>query len=295
MIISILFYFLAKTSNLLVHLSFENSSGLTVFDNSGSGNDGRMQGAIIISPRYGKCGSAAVFFGGRILFDSKSFKRKPKTAVTVALWVKLNRISGTFSLFSVQRDSSGQGGKLELKVTAGIVQWTHINENQKVVFDIDSGSTPVVTAGQWTHVAATYDSYIFSTKLVVDSRLANEKEGNGLLSQQWLGEIGVALAEGVHGNVDEFYMFYRALSTPEIIDLQHKCDVPLGKFSPEGLQCIEMYRRVPMGFGDPLQFPPCMITSRGVGVASIPKPSTWNKKGEVFHCRNFILWYLADS
>ena len=119
-----------------MHLTFQNTSGLTILDESGSGNNAKMSGAILIRPSKGNCGSVANFNGGKILFGKESFKLKPRRAITVALWVKLEHLTGSVSLFSVQRSRAGQGGKLDLRVSADRVWWAHVDENRKLIFDV---------------------------------------------------------------------------------------------------------------------------------------------------------------
>ncbi|XP_028404226.1 uncharacterized protein LOC114526891 [Dendronephthya gigantea] len=211
-----------KIPNLLVHLSFENTSGLTVMDDSGTGHDGEISGAILIRPFRGKCGSIANFNGGKILFNPKTFRTKPRKAITVALWVKLDKFTDSISLFSVQRSPSGQGGKIDLRVSANHVWWAHVDENRKLIFDSTTRSS-LISAGHWAHIAATYDAEVHSVKILVNGRLVNEDEASGLISQKWLGDVGIGLLNSLHGNVDEFYLYDRALTTPEISRLRHKC------------------------------------------------------------------------
>ena len=128
--------FLAKSSHLLVHLSFEKTFGLTVLDESGYGHNAEMSGAILILPYKGKCSSIANFKGGKILFDPKTFHVKPRKAITVAMWVKLDHIKGSVSLFSIQRSQTGQGAKLDLRISADRIWWAHVNENRKLIFDV---------------------------------------------------------------------------------------------------------------------------------------------------------------
>lgn len=118
-----------------------------------------------------------------------------------------------------------------MRIFADMIQWAHVDENRKLVFDVNTKISLGTTAGQWTHVAATYDSEIHSTKVVVNGRLVNENEAHGLISQQWLGDVGIGLLNGFYGDVDEFYLYNRALSTPEIDQLRHKCQSLLGKVS----------------------------------------------------------------
>lgn len=90
----------------------------------------------MISPFRGKCGSIAKFNGGKILFDPKTFRTKPRKAISVALWVKLDKMAESISLFSVQRSLSGQGGKIDLRISANHVWWAHVDENRKLIFDV---------------------------------------------------------------------------------------------------------------------------------------------------------------
>ncbi len=64
---------------------------------------------------------------------------------------------------------------------------------------------------------------------MVNGILVSENEGSGFLSQQWLGDIGIGLLNSFHGNVDEFYLYERALATPEIDRLRHRCRSLLGR------------------------------------------------------------------
>ena len=130
--------FLAKIPHLLVHLNFENTSGLTIQDASGLDHNAKMLGAIFIRSFRGKCGSIADFKGGEIVFDTESFDVKPRKAISVALWVKFDHLTGSVSLFSVQRSRAGQGGKLDLRVSAGHVWWAHVDENRKLIFDVST-------------------------------------------------------------------------------------------------------------------------------------------------------------
>ena len=120
----------------MAYLSFTNTSGLTVLDASDSRHNAKMSGPILIRSNKGKCGSIATFNGGKILFDPKSFHLKPRKAITVALWVKLGVLKGSVSLFSIQRSQSGQGGKLDLRISANRIWWAHVDENRKLIFDV---------------------------------------------------------------------------------------------------------------------------------------------------------------
>ena len=62
----------------------------------------------------------------------------------------------------------------------------------------------------------------------MNGRLVSEIEASGFMSQQWLGDVGIGLLNSFHGSVDEFYLYDRALTTPEIDRVRHKCHELLG-------------------------------------------------------------------
>jgi hypothetical protein len=68
-------------------------------------------------------------------------------------------------------------------------------------------------------------------KVVLNGKLVIEGEGSGFLSQQWLGDVGIGLLNSFHGYVDEFYLYDRALTTPEVDRLRRRCRSLLGKIT----------------------------------------------------------------
>ncbi|XP_046859638.1 uncharacterized protein LOC124452992 isoform X3 [Xenia sp. Carnegie-2017] len=212
----------ATISHLLVHLNFENSYGLKIMDSSGMDHNAKMFGSVLIVPGKGQCKSFGTFQGGKIFFNAKDFLVKPSKAITVAVWVKLKDIFQSVSIFSVQRGLSGEGGKLDLRIFDGNARWTHVDENRKLIFNINT-NVPSIANNKWNHIVGTYDSEIHLATVVLNGQLFKENEASGLLSQQWLGDIGIGLSESLYGDVDEFYLYDRALTTPEINTLRHKC------------------------------------------------------------------------
>ena len=97
-----------------------------------------------------------------------------------------------------------------------------------------------MTAGHWIHVASTYDSLTRLAKVVVNGQLLNEAEGSGAISQKWLGDVGIGLLNSFYGNMDEVYLYDRALTTPEIVELRQNCHSLLGRFFDYG-SCYQNY------------------------------------------------------
>ena len=83
-----------------MHYSFANiSKNIIVSDDSGHGNSGSIQDEASFLANIGYCMSSAQLKNGIININGASFRPKPSTAVTIATWVKLDRIGPTHELF----------------------------------------------------------------------------------------------------------------------------------------------------------------------------------------------------
>ena len=102
------------------------------------------------------CGLAGSFIGGSITVDGSRFQPKPTQAVTIALWVKFSSIEGEQTLFTTSRQGSFESNYY-LASKDGQITWCHKNEQSQTLFDVTTAETAMV-AGQWMHLAASYDS-----------------------------------------------------------------------------------------------------------------------------------------
>ena len=80
------------------------------------------------------CNQAARLYDHDIVLRGDTFQAKPKNAITVAAWVKLEENSGQHSIFDTIGTSHSQG-QYHFEVNDGIVRWFHRNEKQQVVFE----------------------------------------------------------------------------------------------------------------------------------------------------------------
>lgn len=101
------------------------------------------------------CGLSGSFIGGSITVDGGRFHPKPTQAVTIGLWVKFSSIEGEQTLFTTSRQGSYESNYY-LASKAGKIIWCHKNEQGQNLFEITT-SEPAVVAGQWAHIATTYD------------------------------------------------------------------------------------------------------------------------------------------
>lgn len=128
-------------------------------DDSGLHNNANVVGNVHVSSRDFKCGSAIDMRSGSLLFNGKTFKNRPREAVTIALWVKPESMSSSYVLFGTE----GVGAKYDLRLANGMIHWSHVDDLGQVTFSMDT--RPLVNAENWVHIGATYDSrtnrYVF--------------------------------------------------------------------------------------------------------------------------------------
>ena len=89
-------------------------------------------------------------------------------------------------------------------------------------------------SGEWTHVAATYDSTKEIAVVYVNGEIKEGSNGAGALSEDWDGKAAFGRHEGRKGTYDyfdEIDMYDRELSPLEIRQMFMKCSdvIPYGK------------------------------------------------------------------
>lgn len=201
-------------------MGFENIENRTAVDSSGHNNNAILSPEVRMSVTESKCGSALSMRGGRLLFAR--FNSRPREAITITLWLKLDSVSGTATLFK----TTGTGAKYHLQVADGIIHWSHVDDLGHVIFSMETRQT--VDSLDWVHISATYDAHINMSKIILNGAVIGENEGHGLLSQNWDGEVGIGIPEGIRGLIDEFYMYNHALAASDLSDLSEECNPGAG-------------------------------------------------------------------
>lgn len=207
----------------MLHIGFENIENRTALDSSGHNNNADLSPEVGLSVTEFKCGSALSMRGGHLVFPS--FNNRPREGITIALWLKLDSVSGTATLFK----TTGSGAKYHLQVADGVIYWSHVDDLGHVIFSMETRQT--VDSLDWVHLGATYDSHINKSKIILNGGVLDEKDGHGLLSQNWDGEVGVGIPEGIRGLIDELYMYNHALAASDLADLLEECNPGAGRVS----------------------------------------------------------------
>jgi hypothetical protein len=215
-----------EPKRLVVYFNFEKvlKHG-RISDKSGYENSGTMTpgGEILkFNDKDYTCNQAARLWDHDIILRGDTFQAKPKTAITIAAWVKMEEHAGQHSIFDTVGTSHAQG-QFHFEVNDGVARWFHRDEKQKVVFETMAHTVP---KGRWVHVAGTYDSKTKQAKVFINGEIRNQSLGDGALSRDWGVRAGIGNKEKnrpLRGSIDEFRIYNYALKPDEIKALVSAC------------------------------------------------------------------------
>ena len=203
-----------------------------IIDASQQHNDAKIVNFARIARFSEKCGNGVDLNGGDILLDGVTFNKKPRYAITIAVWVKMYSVEGSNSIFDTigGLNSTHDNGQYHFEIVDGSVRWFHRNEKNEVIFNVTSET--VVSSHVWTHVAVTYESTLGQADIYVNAKFIMRVDGSGELSQDWEEKAGIGEHKGerlLAGWIDEFYMSPEALSQDEIKKLMQRCAFEKGR------------------------------------------------------------------
>jgi len=223
-----------EPKRLVCYLNFETKPDNTkmkkgtirvITDKSGYDNnaDFSVGGEILkYSDKDFTCNQAARLWESDIVFKGDLFQAKPKKAITIAAWIKLEEKPGQHSIFDTIGNKHQQG-QYHFEVNDGVLRWFHRNECRNTVFESMAHTVP---KEKWTHVAGTYDSKTKQAKVYINGLLRNMSIGDGELSRDWAVHAGIGNHQRhrpLRGAVDEFRIYNYALKVDEIKALVGAC------------------------------------------------------------------------
>jgi chitodextrinase len=204
-------------TGLVAAYSFDEGSGSVVADASGNGHVGTVSGATWAGGRYGHALSfngtnASVLLGSLGTFYQGGF--------TLEAWVQ--KASATRSDAAVVGSWAGNGPMLWVDHIA-----THyfLTLGGSYSGYLDSGAAPV--AGQWQHLAATYDGT--TARYYIDGSLVASRAAGGVgNSDVWrIGAYGSSPGGFFDGLIDDVRIYDQARSGSEIqTDMDHGVPAP---------------------------------------------------------------------
>ncbi|MCP4453815.1 MAG: hypothetical protein GY809_20325, partial [Planctomycetes bacterium] len=246
---AILGYVQPVSADLVGHWRFDESSGVVAHDSSGNGLDGSFNG----DPQWvaGQMGGALEFDGD----DSVEIPHNPLLSITdeitVAAWTNMNTgASGEMAIVSKGRWAANDL-PYELTETAGSeIYWQFHDDEGR-----DSCAPASPPAGEWHHIAATYDGEVF--KCYIDGALGDEFAYVGTMPENTSAvTIGQRSGGGTHyeGMIDEVQIHDRALSEAEVLDVMRGRSLELASGPLPEDQAGDVLRDVILGW-TPGKFP----------------------------------------
>ncbi len=207
-------------SGLVGHWRFDESAGFSAADTAGLGHTGNL----VNSPAWteGRINNGLRFDGANdyVQMDNPSGTLAPQT-FTVALWVNASSFANANWNSTLLNLGAHEwiNGYYGLSVTTA--------GNPIAMLNIGGGSSnavylqgPTIVAGQWQHLAMTYDSSVL--KLYLNGQLAAQQSVNRIRSASAqsliLGRRGDSGYQ-FSGVLDEVQIFDRALAGSEILSL----------------------------------------------------------------------------
>src|SRR5690606_5837427 len=156
---------------LVGHWKMDEDSGTLVSDASGRGNHGESVGVPSWVP--GVHGRGIRLDGSQYVVVSDSPSLDVSGAVTVAVWLRVERTSGTQYLLTKSAKSNTDG--YELSMAGGGQLFFRFNEASggATAYRVSAVSYIPPTDGSWIHVAATYDGQ--TMRLYIDGELNNSR------------------------------------------------------------------------------------------------------------------------
>lgn len=119
--------------------------------------------------------------------------------------------------------SSQQEQQYQLEVIDGKVHWSHKNDQNNQIFDIQTGA--IISKNTWYHFAVTYDAEGGEAKIYVDGVVQTIGIGHGELSQDWGTTAGFGNhldGKPLYGFIDDIYFYTTALTRDELISYVKK-------------------------------------------------------------------------
>jgi RHS repeat-associated protein len=207
----------APTAELKGSWQFDENSGTTAADASGSGNTGTLtSGATWVT---GQAGSAVNLDGADDYVQVGAQSSLVMTsAASFSAWIYPTG-GGSDATYG-GTILSKEGEYLLVRFPDGSIRWAFANSSPGWAF-INTGS--VAPLNQWTHVAVTYDNGVVKTYL--NGTLANTYNGAGSIGDANASQndfrIGGRqnISEYFQGRIDEVRVYNRALTATEVSTL----------------------------------------------------------------------------
>jgi hypothetical protein len=203
-------------TGLLAWYQFDESSGTTAVDSSGSGNNA----TLVNGPTWvtGQSGNAVNLDGANDYVSMPNGIVNGLNNFTIATWVRLDTTGSWRRIFDFGTGTSvnmflvPQSGSNTVRFAITTGGWS---AEQQI-----NGTSPLST-GVWTHVAVTKSGnvgtlYVNGVVVGTNNNLTLSPSSLGNTNQSWLGRSQYSGDAYLDGQLDDFRIYNRALSAAEI-------------------------------------------------------------------------------
>lgn len=210
-------------NNLILYCPFDGNAQ----DESGTGNNGTVSGALLTTDRFNNVNSAYSFDGVDDFVEVAHHPTLNCSSVSISVWFKTNSFTASNGygphLLS-KRESSGWGNSYQMNV--GIIQsqnacwadWS-INGNGSIYYS----NSAVLNTVNWFNLIYTHDGT--NVKLYLNGSLVQTNVSPGLLTfnnlPMWFGARPYAgnNSSWYNGKLDDIAIWNRALTAQEVMDV----------------------------------------------------------------------------
>ncbi len=204
------------TTGLKLYYSFDNVSGGTVPDDSGSGLIGSAMGSPTVVT--GNSGNALYFTAKTDYVQLPNDITTSLTDFTVAAWVNVDKLQWWPRIFDFGTGQKNYmfltqvgGGNLRFAIRTATVDEQQIN------------STTAISTGTWAHVAVTVQGstgtmYINGVAVGTNTNMTLTPSSLGSTTQNYIAKSQFD-DPALSGSVDEFRIYNRALTNSDIVAL----------------------------------------------------------------------------
>jgi hypothetical protein len=211
-------------------------------DESGSNNNGTVNGASLTSDRFGN-GNAAYNYNGIDNFISLPLiNLSSYSSFSVSVWVNVMSFQTAYSNHHIIRQHNGIGGLdwlLSFQNNGNIISFGLGIQSQPYT-ELDLTINPTDFISSWHNIIVTYDGTIKST--FIDGVLLGSELKSGLITYtpsavSAIGSTGVSVnsVEKFNGKIDDLAIFNRALTQEEIISLYYGSSLDVNEVSQSNL------------------------------------------------------------
>jgi len=238
--IFICFVFTLMITNLSMSQSPNNMNGCVgaytfdnnLIDNSLSKNDGIAYGGKFTMGRNGKANSAYHFEGNG---DYIEIQNKITYDFSVCFWTKTMQVG-----YNAEYDAFyGATGIIDNECIGCGNDFGIALLDNRVVFGIDQNNLPstrYINSGQWVHIAAVRDSLQGKMLLYLNGKLDTMMDTPDYVvidgtPEIYFGKLHAAVEDQkpfYNGDLDDVYIFSRALTEKEIIEVAYGANKPTG-------------------------------------------------------------------